>query len=462
MSVPHAFYITKEPHAAEPFFVIPPQSYYGRQPLSVVLHMPNDLPEQDLPVVLDGQVWPGETDVFRLRMKKGKRVTCALTAREMLPYLGDAVPGFFNPALRLLDASGKVVCFADDFFYLPDPVLSFVVPEDGVYTLEVYDNLFRGRSDFVYTVSCYEDAPDGPSYTPQQRAFECFPPPASHSPAQYGTNAISFAGVIDCPGRTIRHNLKVSEPKTLAFDLFARRCGSPLDGVVKLYGPVRPGTPLTVTPLLAEWDDLDKFLAGSVPQAICDAYGTWAFREPGDYAVTVTDRAGSGGDDFSYKLIVAPPEPAFEVYSEKSSFVLGGSPVSFRVRVIRKNGFKGPIQFDDGTDFVFNDGYIPEDVERGEISVSAVKDDWHGLRTVNFTASAELPDGRRKRVRVTPADPVEQAFAYTHLLPAHAFFFYRPGKDENLAASSQESGKKKFNRENHANGLPCNECHTNR
>ena len=33
--------------------------------------------------------------------KLGIRLTCEVNAREMLPYLGDAVPGFFNPAVEL-------------------------------------------------------------------------------------------------------------------------------------------------------------------------------------------------------------------------------------------------------------------------------------------------------------------------------------------------------------------------
>ena len=77
-----------------------------------------------------------------------------VTARELQPYIGDAVPGFFNPCLALKDSSGAVVAFADDESrFRPDPVLRFTPPRNDVYRLEIRDVLFRGRADFVYTIA---------------------------------------------------------------------------------------------------------------------------------------------------------------------------------------------------------------------------------------------------------------------------------------------------------------------
>lgn len=425
VSAPHPFYVTSEPHAVEPFFVIPPIEK-RKAGLGTVLHYPNNIPVQSLPVCLDGQIWPGETDVFKLRLKKGKRLTCVLNAREMLPYLGDAVPGFFNPVLRLSDSKGKEIAFVDDFYFLPDPILSCIVPEDGVYNLEIHDNLYRGRSDFVYMVRCYEDSLKGHSYTPQQRAFECYPIPGAHKPPQAGEGVSLFNGVIDCPGRVARHDFKVTEPKALSFELFARRHGSPIDGVLKLYGPLKGATSLSVAPMLACWDDVDKFLSGSVPQAICDPRGAWNFLEPGDYCVTVSDRVGDGGEDFSYTLCISDLEPEFEVYTDQSAFVLHNSSVSFTAKIVRRNGFTGPIEFDDIDGFSCHTYCDPNNPNVAEVTISPEKCDWKGAKCVNFTASAEIAPGKFKKVHVTPGDPVEQAFAYSHLLPAHGFYFIVP------------------------------------
>ena len=44
-SAPHPFYITREPHVAEPYFVIPPRGF-PRNPLSISLHLDPKIPPQ--------------------------------------------------------------------------------------------------------------------------------------------------------------------------------------------------------------------------------------------------------------------------------------------------------------------------------------------------------------------------------------------------------------------------------
>ena len=423
MSAPHPFDVTSEPHLREPEFTIPPLKA-RHDGLNVVLHYPTNLVAESLPVSLDGQTWPGENDVFKLKLRKGKRTTFVMNARELLPYLGDAVPGWFNPVMRLSNAAGKEIAYEDDFSYLPDPIISVVVPEDGYYTLEIHDNLYRGRSDFVYTVRCYEDDINGPGFTPQQRAFECYPPPCNHLPPKAGSGADLRTGKIDFPGRVVRHDFKIKEPKGLSFEVFARRCGSPLDPELKLYGPLDGKTPLSSAPLLATWNDCGKFLCGSIAQALTDARGSWNFLEPGDYCVTVSDETGDGGEDYTYTLAIEPLEPTFEVYATRSSFLMTSGRASFEVKVVRRNGFAGEITIDGNDDFVSGDR-IAADADAAEVTVSGGTD-WRGMKFEQLTASAEIAPGVRKTVRIVPGDPVEQAFAYTHYLPASSFYFYIP------------------------------------
>ena len=435
ISAPHPLYVTAEPHVREPEYVIPPlkDRHAG---LNVVLHYPSNIVASTIPVSFDGQCWPSENDVFKVKLPKGKRVTFVLNGRELLPYLGDAVPGWFNPVMRLTDPSGKEVAYADDFFYLPDPIMSLVVPEDGLYTLEVHDNLYRGRSDFVYTVHVFEDEKDGPSFTPQQRAFACYPTPCNHLPPKPGSGADIRTGKIDFPGRVVRHDFKVDEAKNLSFEIFARRCGSPLDSELRLYGPLDGKTPLSAAPLLATWTDCGEARlppvkkpnrpggCSSLAQPLIDAGGAWTFLEPGDYCITVSDETGDGGDDYTYTLVIDKLEPTFEVYATRSSFL--GDSGSFEVKVIRRNGFKGEIQIDGGDGFTSGDT-IPADADSAEISVSS-SDDWTGMKYAQLSASAEIAPGKRKTVRIVPADPAEQAFAYTHYLPASSFTFLKPEK----------------------------------
>lgn len=493
MSAPHPFYITKEPHVCEPFFVFPPRDKHI--PLPHVLHLPPDLKPHPLPVHLDGQIWPGEVDGYTLRLEEGQQLVCSLLGRELCPYLGDAVPGYFNPVLRLYDSRGKEVAFADDFYYLPDPVLTYKVPEDGFYILKVHDNLFRGGPNFVYSVFCRDARTDRPLYAPRDRAFACYPQPASFVPPKAAPGRIVRKGSIDIPGRVDRHTFTVKEPGTWHFELYARREGSPLDGVLQLYGPMGD-LPLSVAPLLATWDDapgrlfveknvgsddlpiIKKFMLyeGSIPQAECDPSGTFTFETPGTYCVTVADQPGLGGEHYDYTLVIAPAEPSFEVFALESACLVRNGTARFTACVLRKDGFAGDIAFDSTDDYEVSGGFSGDEREV-DVSISfGEKMKWTGLTNLQLTASGELPSGKTLTVRVTPTDPAEQAFAYSHLLPARGFTFgvaeartredfkhagphLTPVKTQHSGGKSCISCHDKKKAKSHNKGKACNECH---
>ena len=63
-------------------------------------------------------------------------------------------------------------------------------------------------------------------------------------------------------------------------------------------------------------------------------------------------------------------------------------------------------------------------------------------------------------MRVTPTDPGEQAFAYSHLLPAHGFYFGvagAPTREPVRHPGPQLKGKKQT--KSHSNGQNCSACH---
>ena len=110
----------------------------------------------ELPVQLNGQIMPGDVDRFRFRASKGQQLVIEAQARSLIPYLADAVPGWFQAMLALYDAGGKEVAFADDYRFNPDPVLFYKIPENGEYELEIRDSIYRGREDFVYRIAVSE------------------------------------------------------------------------------------------------------------------------------------------------------------------------------------------------------------------------------------------------------------------------------------------------------------------
>jgi hypothetical protein len=79
-----------------------------------------------------------------------------LTPRELIPFISDAVPGWFKATVTIYNAKGEEMAFTGDYQFHPDPVMFYKVPTSGNYVLEIKDELYRGREDFVYRVSIGE------------------------------------------------------------------------------------------------------------------------------------------------------------------------------------------------------------------------------------------------------------------------------------------------------------------
>jgi len=109
-----------------------------------------------LPLVINGQIMSGDVDCFRLKLSKGVRLVVAASARELNPYLADAVPGWFQATLALYDTYRNELAYVDDYTFHPDPVLFYEIPRDGDYVLEIKDAIYRGREDFVYRITVGE------------------------------------------------------------------------------------------------------------------------------------------------------------------------------------------------------------------------------------------------------------------------------------------------------------------
>ena len=82
------------------------------------------------------QYLPGDVDRYRFQAKKGQELVAVVSARDLMPYLADAVPGWFQATLAITDAAGREVAYDDDFRFQPDPVVHLTVPADGEYTVD--------------------------------------------------------------------------------------------------------------------------------------------------------------------------------------------------------------------------------------------------------------------------------------------------------------------------------------
>ena len=397
ISAPRPFAVTAAPHAAEPLYVPP----HRPQPEAPVVDATLD------DVVLDGQIMPGETDAFRLRLSGGRRYYVKVTARELQPYVGDAVPGFFNPAVVIRDSQGRVVAKADDAArFRPDPSFDFKPYSPDVYTLEIRDVLYRGRADFVYSVEIKPCRTGTGTGEAKVKPF---------SSSRLPDGSFAFAGTVSRPGVKQLCEFTVHTPGRRVFETRARRDGSPLDAVLTLVK--MPGKKQ-----LAHWDDVtNRVFVGTVPQGEADPVGEFDFAEAGRYAVEISDRTGHGGEDYFWSLEVRSPKPDFEVYSARSTLPLyRGRPLKVDFAIVRKEGFDGSVTLEFPKDVRARGNVATSGVERITVELTYVGRSPVELRDVKVSARGRI-DGAMVRRDAVPCDEYEQAFAWKHFVPAESF-----------------------------------------
>ena len=405
ISAPRPFEISAAPHVAEPLYAPPHRPPHEPPPIEV---------PSGGAILLDGQIMPGETDAVLLRLREQGRYSFKVTARELQPYVGDAVPGFFNPSLSLKAASGETVAFADDEMrFRPDPTMRFVPRADGLYRLEIHDVLYRGREDFVYLIEVAEGAAMPKSQMPESD------------------------GVVE-PYKAARKTIDIKQPGKMVLEVFARRLGSPLDAVLTLRrthgGPV-----------LARWDDVtNTVFVGTIPQAECDPRGIYDFKESGRYVAEIADRTGHGGPDYFWRLDVRPPKPGFAVYSTRSTLpIAANNPLNVKFHVVRHDGFKGTVKLEFPKEVRCVDGVATSGVDVITAQLFANGPRIPEPRPAQAFATAQI-DGKTMLVPVVPCDEYEQAFAWKHLVPAETFLITsQGGRRPNPGEKNKPNGRRK-------------------
>lgn len=418
-----------------------------------------------VPCTVNGQVASGEMNRYRFEARQGQRLVISTHARQLIPYIADAVPGWFQPVLELRDARGRQLAFTDDYRFRPDPVMFFEVPKDGEYVLVITDALYRGREDFVYRVTVGEQPfvtslfPLGKqvdaSGTPQMKGWNLqgaalIPPARDAGPGLHRlvatrkrlvSNPVPFAldtlpdGFDREPNNTPAQAQPVTLPVVLNgridraddWDVFqfqgrsnqlivaevqARRLDAPLDSVLKLTDAAGR--------LLAFNDDCEDLCAG-VNTHHADSYFMVRLPADGTCCVHLGDTARQGGDAYGYRLRLSAPQPDFELRVVPSSLSLRAkSSAALSVYAIRKDGFAGPIKL------TLNDP---------SAAFSAAPVTLSGTQTmVRLTIKTDLPMTREPvglsivgRARIgdreimraaVPAEDRMQAFLWRHLVPA--------------------------------------------
>lgn len=418
----------------------------------------------NVPCTMNGQIASGEENRYRFEARQGQRLVISAQARQLIPYVADAVPGWFQPVLTLYDARGKEVAFNDDYRFKPDPLISYQVPRDGEYVLSITDAIYRGREDFVYRLTIGE-LPFVTSIFPlggrvgqpvkiemkgwnlegaelQAPATDAGPGVqllAAHKQGVY-SNRVPF--VLDTlpesfekePNNDVAHAQKVQLPlivngrinrpddwdvfqfkgradETVVAEVSARRLDSPLDSVLKITDATGK--------VLAFNDDHEDLGAGTNTHD-ADSYLLFKLPADGTYFVHLGDTARHGGEEYAYRLRISAPQPDFALRLVPSSLSLRSkSSGQLTVHVIRKDGYKGPIKVrlkDPPPGF----SMTPVALADQPLTRVNLKTDLVATPqpvSLNIEGFAQLEDREIAHVAV-PAEDRMQAFLWRHLVPA--------------------------------------------
>ncbi len=418
-----------------------------------------------LPCTMNGQIAPGEVNRYRFQAAKGQRLVLSARARELVPYVADGVPGWFQAVLKLYDAGGREVAYGDDFRSNPDPVIYYEVPEDGEYLLTIHEALFRGRESFVYRITVGElpfvtglfplggragepvriemsgwnldkaalaqpppdagpggvllTAADGKRVSnPVPFALDTLPECMDQEPndeparAQKVSLPVIVNGRADRPGDWDVFAVEGKAGETVVVEVNARRLGSPFDSFVKVT--CADGRILALND-----DHFDA--ASGLNTDHADSYLLVKLPADGRYFVHLGDTRRHAGKEHAYRLRISPPQPDFVLRVIPSRIGLPGKgTASVTVFAMRKDGFDGPIQLG------FKD--LPEGLASPGATLPAGQESV-GLALKTTLAAMERPvdlrvEGRAKvgdREIVHAAVAAEdrmQAFLWRHLLPA--------------------------------------------
>ncbi len=416
-----------------------------------------------LPAVVNGQVLPGGVDRYRFQARKGLQLVVVAAARELIPYLPDAVPGWFQAALALYDSKGRELTHADHYQFHPDPVLHYEIPRDGEYVVEIRDSIYRGREDFVYRITLGElpyitsifplgGPADGQTSVEltgwnlpltsltltngepgvyalggrkEPGTFNTLPfavddlpetleqePNNSVAAAQPVAPPIMLNGRVDQPADWDVFRFSGHAGDTVVAEVYARRLDSPLDSVLKL-------TDADGKQFAFNDDHEDK--GAGLDTHFADSYLTAALPADGTYYLYLGDAQRQGGPEYAYRLRLSAPRPDFALRVVPSSVSLrGGASAPLTVYALRRDGFTNEITLsllDAPAGFRLTGAKVPANQDQVRLTLQAPPSPTEHPIRLSLEGRAFV-QGRPLVHPAVPAEDMMQAFAYRHLVPA--------------------------------------------
>ena len=411
---------------------------------------------ESLPSVLCGDVTPGGIDYFQFSGIKGDTIVASVKARQLVPYIADAVPGWFQPVIKIVDSRGKEVAYSDDYHHNVDPVIITTLPKDGKYTLMIHDAIFRGRQDFNYRIQLgkipfvtgrypaygvvgkkvkqhIEGVNLGTSKasvkvkkegyhhlsftnkigTSNSVQFYALPKgkkliqsPKDGTPLTLG---VAISDSLTSQSRIKRYKIHAEEREQIIVELIGRRNGSRIDAVMRLRD--ENGN------VVVEVDDTEDPIQGLMTFH-ADPVLKYTPSSSETMILEVEDLHRGYGKDYHYLLCRHRQMPSFNAFVSPANITIpSGGTATFRVDV--KGRLKRPA------DLIVKGlprGYTTSSLRlragrRWDVSITSPK----GAEVKRFPIEVKMeypgPDGR-ELADVLPVDKMLQAFYYEHHIPA--------------------------------------------
>ena len=419
------------------------------------LKQPNKV--TSLPAVLCGYVTPGGIDYFQFSGKKGETIVASVKARLLVPYIADAVPGWFQSVIKIVDSKGKEIAYSDDYHHYVDPVIMVTLPKDDNYTLMIHDAIFRGREDFNYriqlgvipfvtgrypaygvagkkvkqhlegvnldaskaTVKVNKEGYNELYYTNEvgtSNAVPFYTLPRGIKLIQSPKDGVSLnyynaiADSLTSQSRVKRYKVECEKRVPLIIELIGRRNGSRIDAVMRLMD--KRGN------VVAKMDDTEDPNQGLMTFH-ADPVLKYTPKINGELYLEVEDLHRGYGKDYHYLLRCHKSMPSFNAFVSPAYITTpSGGTSQFRVDI--KGRLRRPANLViKGLPKNFTTSSLNlRGGRRWDVSITAPKGAEPKRIPIELKMEYPIGKGERERADVLPVDKMMQAFYYEHHIPA--------------------------------------------
>ncbi len=309
-----------------------------------------------LPTVVNGRIGaPGENDWFRFTGTRGQAVAIEVRARR----LGSPL----DACLELLNSRGEVVAENDDakdrgegiITHQADAQILCTLPEDGAYTVRLYDLQGKGGEEYAYRLRFGPYAPD----------FELRATPSALEVGR-GGSAMLTLHAIRRDGFTGPVSVAFAKPAPAGLSLEGGTIPAGVDSIrmtitaapgariggsaLKLEGTATLGGKAVTRPVVFAEEQMQAFI----------------------YTHLVPSRESS--------LVVTDPPAAYRITPQlPASGVLELAPdrdATFAISVVRQPGYDGPIRLnllDPPAGITLQRGFIPPGRDTGMVTIEAAE-----------------------------------------------------------------------------------------